>query len=489
MTVSAAPISTGVSGLDTILGGGVSQGAMVFIVGQPGAGKTILGSQLVFEAVRRGEKALVLTAFSEGHVKLIEHLRPFTFFDEAQVGQAVTLLALQTLLDGSPAGGATALLRTIRETGARLVLIDGFQGVPDLFADPRAVRQMLVGLSSLLSYVDVTLVITLEGNGRDPALMGLLTTADVMLGLDYRIDGLRHSRHVEVIKQRGQAPLAGLHPYTITAQGLTVFPRLEARLLPPARPRLAARAAFGLPELNALLGGGLTARTTTVMAGAPGAGKTTLALHWALAEAQPERRTVFVSFAEHEEELREKARAFGMDLDPALASGALTLMRISPSEIIPDIVATQLLDALTATTERLVIDDITGLVRALGARAPDYLAALNDQLYALDMTSLVSYEVDAFTGFAFDLARTPLALVAHNVLVVQQVAVDGVLHRMLAVLKMRFSAHDRTLRELVLDAQGVRVLSPAQTPGTLDAGGTLSSGHNPPATERDQPPR
>jgi circadian clock protein KaiC len=55
MTVSAAPISSGVPGLDTILGGGVSRNAMIFIVGPPGAGKTILGSQFVFEAVRRGE--------------------------------------------------------------------------------------------------------------------------------------------------------------------------------------------------------------------------------------------------------------------------------------------------------------------------------------------------------------------------------------------------------------------------------------------------
>ena len=464
MTVSAASISSGVPGLDIILGGGLSRNAMVFIVGPPGAGKTILGSQIVFEAVRRGEKALIMTAFSEGHVKLIEHLRPFPFFDEAQVGQAVTILALQTLLDSTPGSGATTLVRTIRESGARLVLLDGFQGAADLVGDPRALRQMLASLSSLLSYVDVTLVITLEGNGWEPTLMSELTTADVALGLDYRVDGLRHSRHVEVIKQRGQAPLPGLHPYAIAEQGLTVFPRLEARPLLPARPRLQARAPFGLPELDALLGGGLSTRTTTLLAGAPGAGKTILALHWALEEARPERRTVFFSFAEHEEDLREKALAFGMDLGPALASGALIVIRMSPAEIVPDIFATRLLDALTPATGRLVIDDIAGLVRALGDRAPDYLAALNDQLYARAMTSLILHEIDAFTGFGIELARSPLSSVAHNVLVMQQVATDGMVRRMMAVLKMRFGEYDRTVRELVLDERGVRVLPASETP-------------------------
>jgi len=209
----------------------------------------------VFEAVRRGEKALVLTVFSEGHVKLIEHLRPLAFFDESQIGQTITFLALQTLLGENPAGGAATLVRTIRETGAHLVLLDGFQGAANLLDDHRAIPRLLASLSSLLSYVDVSLVITLEGNGRDPALMSLLTTADVMLGLDYRVDGVRHSRHIEVIKQRGQAPLAGLHPYTITAQGHTVFPRLEACPLAPTQPLLSTRAGFGLPELDVLLGG------------------------------------------------------------------------------------------------------------------------------------------------------------------------------------------------------------------------------------------
>lgn len=58
-----------------------------------------------------------------------------------------------------------------------------------------------------------------------------LTTADALIGLDYRLDGTRHTPFLDAVKQRGGALLPGLHPYTLDAEGIHVFPRLEA--LPP----------------------------------------------------------------------------------------------------------------------------------------------------------------------------------------------------------------------------------------------------------------
>ena len=246
---------------------------------------------------------------------------------------------------------------------------------------------------------------------------------------------------------------------------------------PAPLPRPTGRAGFGLPELDGLLGGGLTRGSTTVLAGAPGVGKTLLGLAWALAEDAAARRTVVLSFGEHAVELEAKARAFGLDLAGPLASGALTLLRLAPSELQVDGAAARLLEALTPTTERLVVDDLVALLAALGARAPDYLAALAEQLYARGVTSLLLYEIEAFSGFGVDLARTPLSVLADTVLILQQVASAGQLHRVLAVLKMRYSAHDRTLRELVLEAGAIRVRTRAETaPGVRAAGAAQSRG-------------
>ncbi|GAC1357923.1 MAG: ATPase domain-containing protein [Herpetosiphon sp.] len=469
MTVADPTIATGIPGLDPVIGGGLTPGAFVFIVGAPGAGKTVLASQIIFHAVRTGVNALVLTTLSEGNVKLIQHLHSFDFFDEAPVGNALHFLSLHTVLGGNLDTAATALVRTIRETGARMVLIDGVQGIDDFLSDAPLQHRLFAALSAASSYLDTTIIVTFSGNARDPELVRHLTTADVVVNMDYAVVGQRHTRYIDIIKHRGNAQLAGLHHYAITSQGITVFPRLEARALPEARPRPSGRAAFGLPELDALLGGGPNVGTITIIAGAPGTGKTTLALTWALAAAQPEDRTVMVSFLERKVDLREKATTFNLQLDQALNSGALSLIWLSSSEIEPDMVAATVLSALTPTTTRVVIDDISVLLRTLGSRASDYLAALSNQLYAAGVTSLLLFEIEAFTGFHFNVGRTPLSQVADNALVIQQVAVDHVMYRLLAVLKMRFSDHQRVMRQLVLDSEGVRVLAPAATkPGLLE---------------------
>jgi circadian clock protein KaiC len=54
-------LSTGISGLDDILGGGVDPDSLYLVEGRPGTGKTTLGLQFLLDGVRRGEKGLYIT--------------------------------------------------------------------------------------------------------------------------------------------------------------------------------------------------------------------------------------------------------------------------------------------------------------------------------------------------------------------------------------------------------------------------------------------
>ena len=132
--------------------------------------------------------------------------------------------------------------------------------------------------------------------------------------------------------------------------------------------------------------------------------------------------------------------------------------------------AHDLLTALEQTgARRVIIDSILELERAVGessgqARVPNYLAALLAALRTRGVTLLAIKETPKMVTTELDFSTDALSVLAENVLLLQQLAYRGRLHRVLSVLKMRFSTHEYTLREfLITSPEGIRVLTPDES--------------------------
>ncbi len=482
MPVSQALEKTGVPQLDLVLGGGLPRGTLVIVLGPPGSGKTTLASQMAFAAAKRGQRVLFLTAFSEPTTKLLEHLRAYRFFDSELIGEDVQIFSLQQFLtQGAPATGQE-IVAAVRQTQANLVVLDGFQALHDVEPNTETSRQLLYHTGTLLSLQGTTTLITTEASPRDRAYFPEMTTADALLGLYFELEGVRAFRGLEVLKVRGQATLTGRHSLRLSEEGVQIFPRLETRVSRPTveslptTARLSStqeRATFELKELDGLLGGGLTLQTSTLLAGSPGTGKTLLGLRFALAGVSNGEPTVLLSFRETGEQLFQKAAAFGLAerFRAALSEGGgLLFQNWLPIELDPDQMANNLLTVLEQTgARRLVIDSVLELERAIAessgqARIPNYMAALLAVLRNRGVTMLVIKETPKLVTTELDFSTDSLSVLAENVVFLQQLAYRGRLHRVLSVLKMRFSHHDYTLREfLIVPNEGIRVLTPEES--------------------------
>jgi len=92
--------ATGVSGLDTLLGGGFVHGAIYLVMGRPGTGKTTLGNQLCFEHVKRGGRAAYMTLLAESHAAMLKNLHTMAFFDQSVINNGLSYVgAYRSLRD------------------------------------------------------------------------------------------------------------------------------------------------------------------------------------------------------------------------------------------------------------------------------------------------------------------------------------------------------------------------------------------------------
>lgn len=492
-------LPTGVPNLDDIMTGGIPRGSLTLIMGVPGSGKTTIASQIAFASAHAGRTVLILTALSESTNKLLEHLRDFTFFDQDLIGGRVQFLSLQNALQNGLRATRDAVLQMARQIKADIVMLDGFRGMREVEHNPAAAREFLYDVGTALGTLGCTIIVTTETDPHDPAFYPETTTADVILGLHYGLTGGRQQRFLEVVKARGSAPLPGLHALTLSNTGASVYPQFEeriaaallggeaqtqgaahpdeARILDDILASLSEQpetpAAFGLAELDALLSGGFARDTCTMVAGSLGTGKTLLALHFALAGVRAGEQVLYLSFRESPGQLMRAAAPFtiGRELVSALQpGGGFSMIWVPPIKVQADVIADRLLSALDRTgASRLVIDSIAEIERAIHrghdpGRLEDYLAALLQALETRHVTTFMVKETQRIGAATLDFSVDPLSVLAENVLLMQQVPYRGALHRILSMLKVRYTAHDMALREFeIVVPDCIHVLAPFES--------------------------
>lgn len=451
---------TGIPGLDELLGGGLVANGLYLVEGMPGAGKTILASQIAFNLARAGRPVLVVTLIAESHGKLLNHLRGFSFFDDEVFAKNILMLSgFNELLSGGLEGLLRFIGETVRQQRAEFLVLDGFASAREFSESPRALAGFIHNLNTLLTVTNTTtlLLAPLTGNGPQPEH----TLVDGLIELERVARGLRRAREIEIHKMRGGRHLTGQHVFTIDDDGIHVYPRLESivtsRNLEPGPSKEVV--STGLPSLDAMMAGGIARGSSTSLLGAPGVGKTLLGLNFLKAGADNGEKGLYLGFYESTDRLVENAKAVNIDLSGAVANGLVHLQWHAALELSVDTMA-QHVDELVRRhkIKRLFLDGIEGLMQGVfhPERISTFLTAFTVMLRSYGVTTFIAEELPLFTNGVESRTFSVSAMV-ENIVVLRYFEIDAELRRLISVIKLRESAHDSSIREFEISAGGMRV--------------------------------
>src|ERR1700675_4785402 len=123
-------LSTGVPGLDEILGGGLPEYSFNIIAGAPGSGKTTLAHQIMFTNATPERPALYFTVLGEPAIKMLRYQQQFTFFDQAKMDGSIRFINLsQIVLDQDLGAVLAEIIKEVEASRASVVVVDSFRTV------------------------------------------------------------------------------------------------------------------------------------------------------------------------------------------------------------------------------------------------------------------------------------------------------------------------------------------------------------------------
>lgn len=454
-------LPTGVQGLDEVLGGGLPEYSFNIIAGAPGAGKTTLAHQMMFSLATPQRPALYFTVLGEPPLKMLRYQQQFDYFDSAKVNSSVRFFNLSEDISGGDLAKVLARISAAVEThGPGLVFVDSFRSV--VLASQvenkayLSLQQFIQQLGVLMTSWQATTFLVGEYFAEsDPN--PIFTVADGLIWLRQSVQRNSVVRKMEIMKMRGAPTLPGLHTFRITNAGIHIF--APAQFRDPAEAAaitpVSGRVNMGVPRLDEMMGGGLPCGYSLLVAGPSGSGKSILAGAFLCEGARRGETGIIAAF----EQRPNKSR--GSMVTELIKSGRIGVVDTRELNVSVDEMAMLLIAEIRRLkATRVVIDSLSGFELALAPTfREDYRESLARMISALATTGATVLMTSELEDRYDDLRFSPYgtAFLTDAIIVQRYIEIESRLQRVLAVVKVRASAHSDELRLFSINDDGIEI--------------------------------
>ncbi|MBP0017374.1 MAG: circadian clock protein KaiC [Cyanobacteria bacterium SBLK] len=456
-------IRTMIEGFDEISHGGMPVGRTTLASGTSGTGKTLLATQFLYNGIEQFGEAGIFVTFEESPQDIITNACSFGWELQELVDRGKLFI-----LDASPDPEGqevvgnfdlSALIEriqyAIKKYKAKRVSIDSVTAVFQQYEGASVVRREIFRLVARLKQIGVTSIMTTERIDEygPVARFGVEEfVSDNVIILRNVIEGERRRRTIEILKLRGTTHMKGEYPFTITNDGINIFPLGAMRLTQRSSN---VRISSGVKTLDEMCGGGFFKDSIILATGATGTGKTLLVSKFLQEGCRQGERAILFAYEESRAQLSRNANSWGVNFEEMEQKGLLKLLCTYPESAgLEDHLQMIKSEIEEFKPSRIAIDSLSALARGVTNNAfRQFVIGVTGYAKQEEITGFFTNTTDQFMG-SNSITESHISTITDTIIMLQYVEIRGEMSRAINVFKMRGSWHDKGIREYTISSEG-----------------------------------